>query len=118
MGDRFRQDVDYKRRLDHMQQHTGQHLLSAVMNTYDNLNTVGWGMGSGDDMNYVDLPRKPSSDEMDEIQERCNEIIAENQSITVDALDGEANKDKLPGDYDQDKGIIRVISIGSIDRNT
>ena len=30
-GDRLRGRVDWARRFDHMQQHTGQHLLSAVV---------------------------------------------------------------------------------------
>lgn len=104
--------------MNHMQQHTGQHLLSAIMNTYDSLKTLGWGMGSGDDMNYVDLPRKPTPEEIEEIQARCNDAIAENLPITVDAQDTKAKREKLPGDYDQDKGVIRVVSIGSLDRNT
>ena len=118
VGARFRQDVDFERRWDLMQQHTGQHLLSAIMNTYDSLNTVGWGMGNGDDMNYVDLPRKPTAEEMDEIQARCNDAIAKSLPITVDAVGDEAKRDRLPGDYDQDKGVIRVIKIGDIDANT
>jgi misacylated tRNA(Ala) deacylase len=118
VGGRFRQDVDFERRWDLMQQHTGQHLLSAIMNKYDNLNTVGWGMGSGDDMNYVDLPRKPTAQEMDEIQARCNEVIAQSLPITIDVQGDQAKKDRLPGDYDQDKGVIRAIRIGDIDTNT
>lgn len=100
-----------------MQQHTGQHLLSAVMNSYDGLNTLGWGMGSEGDMNYVDLARKPSEAEMEAIQTRCNEMISENLPIAVDTP-SDAKQDRLPGDYDKGKGVIRVISIGGIDRNT
>src|SRR5579862_2246173 len=40
-GTPVRQEVDFRRRWDHMQQHTGQHLLSAVMDIYDNLETLG-----------------------------------------------------------------------------
>ncbi|KAL0933501.1 threonyl and Alanyl tRNA synthetase second additional domain-containing protein [Colletotrichum truncatum] len=116
-GDRVRQEVDYQRRRDHMQQHTGQHLLSAVMDTYDNLNTLGWGMGKSDAMNYVDLPRKPSESELQAIQTRCNDLIRANLPITVETPD-DAKVHKMPGDYDQSKGVVRVIRIGDIDRNT
>ncbi|KAK7419087.1 hypothetical protein QQX98_003589 [Neonectria punicea] len=116
-GLRVRQDVDFNRRWDHMQQHTGQHLLSAVMDTYENLKTLGWGMGTDGGMNYVDLPRKPSQSEMQAIQDRCNEIIRENVTITVTTTDS-AETTKLPGDYDQDKGLVRVIHIGELDHNT
>lgn len=117
VGDRVRQSIDVKRRRDHMQQHTGQHLLSAVMNTYDNLHTLGWGMGSNGDMNYVDLPRKPTDPELEEIQSRCNELISQNLTISVDTP-SDAKQDKLPGDYDKGNGIIRVISISGLDQNT
>lgn len=40
-GTLVRQEIDFERRWDHMQQHTGQHLLSAIMDTYDNLPTLG-----------------------------------------------------------------------------
>jgi misacylated tRNA(Ala) deacylase len=100
-----------------MQQHTGQHLLSAVMDKYDNLKTLGWGIGSDETMNYVDLPRKPTSEEMQSIQRRCNELIRNNLPITVETPE-DAKQDKLPGDYDKSKGIIRVIRIGDLDSNT
>ncbi|KAJ0338046.1 hypothetical protein COL922a_006059 [Colletotrichum nupharicola] len=116
-GDRVRQDVDFQRRWDHMQQHTGQHLLSAVMDTHENLNTLGWGMGKSGAMNYVDLPRKPTDAESQAIQARCTEIIRSSLPITVETPDG-AKVHKMPEDYDQSKGVVRVIRIGDIDRNT
>lgn len=116
-GARVRQEVNFTRRWDHMQQHTGQHLLSAIMDTYDNLETLGWGMGIEGEMSYVELPRKPSQDEIQEIQDKCNEIIRENVKITVETpLDAEAHT--LPEDYDKEKGILRVIKIGDIDSNS
>ncbi|KAI8190594.1 hypothetical protein K4K48_012225 [Colletotrichum sp. SAR 10_66] len=116
-GDRVRQEVDFQRRWDHMQQHTGQHLLSAVMDTHENLNTLGWGMGKSGAMNYVDLPRKPTDAELQAIQARCTEIIRSSLPITVETPD-DAKVHKMPEDYDRSKGVVRVIRIGDIDRNT
>lgn len=115
-GTRVRQDVNFKRRWDHMQQHTGQHLLSAIMDKYDNLESVGWGMGAEDDINYIDLPRKPADEEMQTIQEKCNEAIRNNLKITVETPD-DAKSDSLPEDYDKEKGVVRIIKIGDIDAN-
>ncbi|OHE95139.1 threonyl and Alanyl tRNA synthetase second additional domain-containing protein [Colletotrichum orchidophilum] len=116
-GETVRQEVDFQRRWDHMQQHTGQHLLSAVMNTHENLTTLGWGMGKSGAMNYVDIPRKPSDAELQSIQDRCNEIIRSSLPVTVETPD-DAKVHKMPEDYDQSKGVVRVIRIGDIDRNT
>jgi misacylated tRNA(Ala) deacylase len=60
-GTKVRQTVDFPRRWDHMQQHTGQHLLSAIMDGMD-LPTLGWNMGAAGEMNYVEIPRKPTDE--------------------------------------------------------
>ncbi|KAI5468129.1 Threonyl/alanyl tRNA synthetase [Mariannaea sp. PMI_226] len=112
-GTKVRQEIDFLRRWDHMQQHTGQHLLSAVMDTYQNLDTLGWGMGTDGGMNYIDLPRKPSSAEIQAIQNRCNQLIRDNVSISVHA----PNSTDTDGQVDQEKGLVRVISIGDLDHN-
>ncbi|KAM0431458.1 hypothetical protein ACHAPT_005435 [Fusarium lateritium] len=116
-GDKIRQEVDWARRWDHMQQHTGQHLLSAIMMNNHGLKTLGWGMGAAGTMNYVDLPRKPTKEEMQDIQSQCSELIRDNLPVRVETPD-DAKHDKLPGDYDKSEGIVRVIHIGDIDINT
>lgn len=116
-GDKVRQEIDWKRRWDHMQQHTGQHLLSAVMMKSHGIKTVGWGMGTDGGFNYVDLERKPSEDEIQAITMECAEKIRDNLSIKVQTPD-DAKHDKLPGDYDKSDGVVRVISIGELDDNT
>ena len=115
-GTLVRQDVNFQRRWDHMQQHTGQHLLSAIMDRYENLETLGWGMGAVNEMNYVDLPRKPSDEELQTIQDKCNDAIRQNIKITVETPENAAS-DTLPEDYDKDRGVVRVIKIGDLDSN-
>jgi misacylated tRNA(Ala) deacylase len=114
-GTKVRQDVNFGRRWDHMQQHTGQHLLSAVMDGMD-LPTLGWNMAAAGEMNYVELPRKPSEEEIKSIQNRCNELIRDNMAITVETPEGKGS-DSLPQDYDREKGIVRFIKIGDLDYN-
>ncbi|KAK6711170.1 hypothetical protein SNK05_005597 [Fusarium graminearum] len=116
-GTEVRQEIDWKRRWDHMQQHTGQHLLSAVMMKNHELKTLGWGMGTDGGFNYVDLQRKPTDEEMQAIQMECAEKIRENLSIKVDTPDN-AKDHKLPGDYDKSDGVVRVVHIGDLDENT
>ncbi|KAF2659297.1 ThrRS/AlaRS common domain-containing protein [Lophiostoma macrostomum CBS 122681] len=114
-GSRVRQDVDFTRRWGHMQQHTGQHLLSCIMDSM-NLETLGWGMGTAGEMNYVELPRKPTSEEIRTIQDKCNAAIRANLPITVETP-GDAKADSLPSDYDKEKGVVRFIKIGNLDYN-
>jgi misacylated tRNA(Ala) deacylase len=114
-GTPVRQTVDFARRWDLMQQHTGQHLLSAVMDSMD-LPTLGWSMGQPGEMNYVELPRKPSEEELESIQKNCNTKIRESMPITVETPEGKGS-DSLPEDYDKEKGVVRFIKIGDMDYN-
>lgn len=114
-GTPVRQNVDFTRRWDLMQQHTGQHLLSAIMDGMD-LPTLGWSMGQPAEMNYVELPRKLSEDEIRVIQEKCNQLIRKNLPITVETPAGKCS-DSLPEDYDREKGVVRFIKIGDLDYN-
>lgn len=114
-GTAVRQSVDFTRRWDLMQQHTGQHLLSAVMDGM-NLETLGWSMGQPGEMNYVELPRKPTDEEMKSIQEKCNKLVAESIPVTVETPEDKVSN-SLPEDYDAEKGVVRFIKIGDLDYN-
>lgn len=115
VGTKVRQTVYYARRWDLMQQHTGQHLLSAIMDGMD-LPTLGWSMGQSGEMNYVELPRKPTDAEIVRIQQECNAVIRENLPVTVETPEGKGSS-SLPADYDGEKGVVRFIKIGDLDYN-
>ncbi|KAF2856737.1 ThrRS/AlaRS common domain-containing protein [Plenodomus tracheiphilus IPT5] len=114
-GTAVRQTVDFGRRWDLMQQHTGQHLLSAIMDGMD-LETLGWSMGQPGEMNYVELPRKPTEEKIRTIQEECNRSIRGGVPITVETPEGKGSS-SLPEDYDSEKGVVRFIKIGDLDYN-
>lgn len=107
-----------------MQQHTGQHLLSAIFDTL-NLDTLSWSMGSAGEMNYLELPRKPTDAELALVQEKCNVAIRDNLPISVEESAGngtgeehaEGTTDSLPADYDKANGVVRIINIKGLDRN-
>lgn len=110
-------NLDWDRRIDLMQQHTGQHLLSAVFDTYD-LETLSWSMGEV--INYIELPRKVSDDILDEVDKKVNELITESIPISVthpDEHGEEIDVSHIPEDYDTSKGIIRIVKIGLLDAN-
>ena len=45
--------IDWKRRWDHMQQHSGQHLVSAVFETLFNFDTTSWWLG--EQQSFIEL---------------------------------------------------------------
>lgn len=111
-------EVDWNRRVDIMQQHTGQHLLSAVFDTLK-LDTLSWSMG--DVINYIELPEKVPDEVVKQVQERVNQLIFEAHPIHVVTQDDhgvEIDTSHLPDDYDQSKGVVRIVKIGDdIDSN-
>lgn len=109
--------VDWDRRLDLMQQHTGQHLLSAILDKR-NVETVGWAMGTGaaPAFNYVELNRKLTPEEVDNVQAEVTEAIQQAHPISVEIPEDDVDH-HAPEDYDTSVGVIRVVKIGELDRN-
>ncbi|ODV92880.1 hypothetical protein CANCADRAFT_94746 [Tortispora caseinolytica NRRL Y-17796] len=107
--------LDWQRRYDHMQQHTGQHLVSAIFDQL-NLPTLSWNMG--DPLCYIELPRKVTDDEVALAQQRIDNAISQAIAISVETPEHDAAPtSKLPDDYDAEKGVVRVIKIGDLDAN-
>src|SRR5450631_22026 len=79
-GVRVRGQVDAARRRDHMQQHSGQHVLSAAFIRLYNIPTVSFHMA--DDYCSIDLDTPALTKEHIETAERlANEIILENRAV-------------------------------------
>jgi alanyl-tRNA synthetase len=79
-GTRVRGQIDTTRRRDHMQQHSGQHVLSAAFIRLFNMPTVSFHMA--DDYCSIDLDTPMLTKEQMESAERlANEIILENRSV-------------------------------------
>jgi len=81
-GTRVRGQIDAARRRDHMQQHSGQHVLSAAFVRLFNAPTVSFHMA--DDYCSIDLDAPTLAKEQVESAERlANEIILENRAVQV-----------------------------------
>ena len=106
--------VNWSRRFDHMQQHTGQHILSASFHEKLDANTVGFHMSR--DYSTIDLDTKTiAASGIHRVEEYTNKIVWENRPVkTIYINDDEVDKvsfRKLP----QVSGLIRVIRIDSFD---
>src|SRR5947199_3703987 len=81
-GSRIRGEVDVVRRRDHMQQHSGQHVLSAAFVRLSNMPTVSFHMA--DDYCSIDLDTLSLTKEQIESAERlANEVILENRAVDI-----------------------------------
>ncbi len=74
--------VNWPRRFDHMQQHTGQHLLSAMFQERFGLPTVSFHLG--DDLCTIDLRgSEPTRDQLQGAQRAANQAVFEDRPVNV-----------------------------------
>ncbi len=114
-GDRAELVLDAARRLDHSQQHTGQHLLSSTLLRLFSAPTVSFHLGAARCTIDVEAPALADAD-LAEAEARIEEVIAEDYPVVThrcppeDPLSFPLRK-KLP-DTDEE---IRVVEIDGLD---
>jgi alanyl-tRNA synthetase len=83
--------IDWPRRFDHMQQHTGQHVLSAAFERLYGVRTVSFHLGSA--ASTIDLARTVTANELEAAETYANRIVWEDRPVTIryaDARDAAA----------------------------
>ena len=106
--------VDWTRRFDHMQQHTGQHLLSAVFEELFSLKTVSFHLGV--ETATIDLEGGPvDARTVEQAERRANQLIYENRPVAIRFEDAAAAAGlRKPSER---QGTLRIISIEGLDRS-
>jgi alanyl-tRNA synthetase len=114
-GTRVHGQIDATRRRDHMQQHSGQHVLSAAFIQLSDLHTVSFHMA--DDYCSIDLDTPTLTKEQIESAERlANEIILENRAVDIRFVPREeVAKLGLRKDPVADRDELRIIDIRDVD---
>ena len=73
--------IDWARRFDHMQQHTGQHVLSAAFDRLFDARTESFHMGQLS--STIDLAREVSESEIARVEDDANRIVWEDRPVTI-----------------------------------
>ena len=73
--------IDWARRFDHMQQHSGEHICSGIICSRFGCDNVGFHMGA--DVVTIDFNADISWDALLDIEARANQYIYENHSIDI-----------------------------------
>jgi len=106
--------IDWDRRFDHMQQHSGQHLLSAVFVERFGIATVSFHLGQDD--STIDLAAgalEPAR--VLEAERRANQAVFENRPLAVSFEDAAETQDlRKPSGR---TGELRIVSIEGLDRS-
>jgi alanyl-tRNA synthetase len=113
-GARLAGRVDWGRRFDHMQQHTGQHLLSAVLAQLFGFATVSVHFGA--ESSTLDLDTAAvGAEQIERAEFRANEVVWENRAVSVsfEAAGSATGLRKAPAR----EGLLRIVTIGGLDRS-
>jgi alanyl-tRNA synthetase len=113
VGERVHGVIDWPRRFDHMQQHTGQHILSAAFDRLSGVRTVSFHLGADD--STIDLAREVTPAEIASAEAESNRIVWEDRPVTVRfATEEEASR--LPLRKEPVKsGLLRLVDVTEFD---
>lgn len=108
-------EIDWARRLDHMQHHTGQHILSQAFIEVANAATVGFHLGS--ELVTIDLDRDDlTPQQVAQAEQLANEVVWQNRPVQIHLVTPEEaagrNLRKLP---EVDGDMVRLIDIQDFD---
>lgn len=116
IGETVCAELDWNVRLDRMQQHCGEHILSWACYKLYQANNVGFHMY--EDMVSIDLDKELTDEELLAAELLTNEVIWDNRPIHIDYMDSNEAiklKDKMRKFNEKLTGILRIVSVENSD---
>jgi alanyl-tRNA synthetase len=105
--------IDWRRRFEHMQQHTGQHVLSAAFDRLAGARTESFHLGTTS--STIDLNRPISAAEIDRAEDEANRVVWEDRPVAIRFVDAEEAA-RLPLRKEPARGgTLRIIDIQGFD---
>jgi alanyl-tRNA synthetase len=112
-GARVHGELDWPRRLDHMQQHTGQHILSAAFDRSFRVRTESFHLGA--ERSTIDLAREVTPVEIAAAEDAANRVVWDDRQIQVRfASDEEASRLPLRKEPVR-AGLLRLVEVPGFD---
>ncbi len=111
-----RGSIDWARRFDHMQQHTGQHVLSQAFVRAAEAGTLSFHLGAGS--STIDVAMDPPVPELIHVaEELATQTVFDDRPVNVLTVDRAELKSLGIRKESQREGEIRVIDIAEFDRS-
>src|SRR4051812_8405910 len=105
--------IDWTRRFDHMQQHTGQHVLSAAFARLLNARTESFHMGV--EYSTIDLAREVSAREVAQAEDEANRVLWEDRPVAIRFATAEEAAAMGLRKESKREGTLRLIEIEGFD---
>jgi alanyl-tRNA synthetase len=112
-GQTVRGTIDWPRRFDHMQQHSGQHVLSAALDRLYAARTVSFHLGTAS--STIDLARELSREEIAIAETEANRIVWDDRPVTIRFVSAEEAAALPLRKEPTREGTLRVVEIAGFD---
>ena len=104
--------IDWNRRFDHMQNHTGEHIVSGIIHELYGYENVGFHMG---DTIQVDYSGWLDEKQIKKVELKANEIIWTNQPVII-TYPSKEELEKIPFRSKKElQGTVRIVTIQNAD---
>jgi alanyl-tRNA synthetase len=113
VGQRVRGTIDWARRFDHMQQHTGQHVLSAAFVRRHGAPTVSFHLGV--ETCTIDLSRQTSREQIAAAETEANQIVWDDRPVAIRFVTPEEAAALPLRKEPSREGMLRLIDIEGFD---
>lgn len=94
-GDEVELELDWMVRLDHMQNHCGEHILSGILFTEHGIENKGFHLGS--EISTLDAAIKNMTEDMvNELEWKANQVVFQGIPVRVEMLETREDAEKYP----------------------
>jgi alanyl-tRNA synthetase len=113
-GETVHGQIDWERRFDHMQQHTGQHILSQAFLRLLDAETVGFHLGA--EASTIDVAKAPlEAAQLDEVEELANTVVFANRPVRTYFVEPDRVGDLALRKQPMVTGPIRIVEVEGFD---
>lgn len=106
-------EVDWPRRVDHAQQHTGQHILSAAFDRLCDARTVSFHLGT--ELSTIDLSREVTPEAIDAAETDANRVVWDDRPVHVRIVTAEVARGLPLRKPPARDGDVRVVEVEAFD---
>lgn len=113
VGESVHGTLDWKHRFSNMQQHTGEHIFSGIVNRLYGYSNVGFHLS--DNIVTMDFDGMLTAEEAAEAEYLVNEVIVQNLPVTISYPDKEELERLVYRSKIEIKGQVRIVTIEGVD---
>jgi alanyl-tRNA synthetase len=107
--------IDWSRRFEHMQQHTGQHVLSAAIDQVCGVRTESFHLGTASAT--IDLARELTLAEIADAEDLANAVVWEDRPVAIRFVDAEDSSALQLRKESARTGTLRIVDVEGFDQS-